>query len=129
MKEDFIFSQQSKNIKTSNEDSFFCRLKHKDFIDKDNNPRLNNEEDIKILAKIKYKSNGIPKYLIRIDETKKLFNPTLDLPEVRSIKALHSIGGSGLSFKEVNKKAFDHYLMFLKTDNPSWILNAEREDL
>jgi hypothetical protein len=58
-----------------------------------------------------------------------LKNSTLDLPETKNIKLLHSIGKETTLFKEVNKKAFDFYLMFLKTGNGSWILNAEREDI
>jgi hypothetical protein len=126
--ENFIFTQKSIPGEQKLEDSFFCLLKDKDFIDDQHNPRLNTENN-KVLAKIKYKPNGAPKYLVRIDETKKLFNPTADLPEIKNIKLLHSIGGDSISFKEVNKKTFDFYLMFLKTANSSWILNAEREDL
>jgi hypothetical protein len=129
MKENnFIFQQNSSNNLETNKDRFFCLLADKDFIDKENNPRCNTEDN-KVLAKIKYKPNGMPKYLIRIDDTKKLFNPTLDLPETKNIKLLHSIGKETTLFKEVNKKAFDFYLMFLKTGNGSWILNAEREDI
>jgi hypothetical protein len=124
---EFIFTQNHSEKSEANNDRFFCLLEDKDFIDDQNNPR-SKTEDNKVLAKIKYKPNGIAKYLIRIDDTKKLFNPTLDLPETKNIKLLHSIGQEKIIFKEVNKKAFDFYLMFLKTTNASWILNAERED-
>lgn len=124
---EFIFTQKNSTKQDINQDKFFCLLEDKDFIDDQNNPR-SKTEDGKVLAKIKYKPNGVAKYLIRIDDTKKLFNPTLDLPETKNIKLLHSIGQEKIIFKEVNKKAFDFYLMFLKTTNASWILNAERED-
>lgn len=124
---EFIFTQKNSTKQDINQDKFFCLLEDKDFIDDQNNPRSKTEDD-KVLAKIKYKPNGVAKYLIRIDDTKKLFNPTLDLPETKNIKLLHSIGQEKIIFKEVNKKAFDFYLMFLKTTNASWILNAERED-
>lgn len=127
MKEsDFIFTQHANN--TEQIDKFFGLLEDKDFIDSENNPRIETDNN-KVLAKIKYKPNGMPKYLVRIDESKKLFNPTLDLPETKNIKSLHSINALSLSFKEVNKKTFDLYLMFLRTSNSSWILNAEREDI
>lgn len=124
---EFIFTQKNSTKQDINQDKFFCLLEDKDFIDDQNNPR-SKTEDGKVLAKVKYKPNGVAKYLIRIDDTKKLFNPTLDLPETKNIKLLHSIGQEKIIFKEVNKKAFDFYLMFLKTTNASWILNAERED-
>lgn len=130
MKEqDFIYKPDNIKNDISNKDAFFCLLQDKDFADENNNPRSNIEDSHKVLAKIKYKANGLPKYLIRIDATKKLLNPMLDMPEIRNIKLLHSISGQSLQFKEVNKKTFDFYLLFLKTNNPSWIFNAEREDI
>lgn len=125
---DFIFVPDEKRA-SQGTDCFFCLLKDKDFVDDNNNPRSKTEQGTKVLAKIKHKPNGVSKYLIRIDASKKLFNPTLDLPEIKNIKMLHSISGQQMQFKEVNKKTFDLYLMFLKTDNPSWIFNAEREDI
>ncbi len=125
---DFIFVPNKKTTEQE-ADSFFCLLKDKDFVDKKNNPRSKTEDDTKVLAKIKYKQNGAPRYLIRTDTSKKLFNPMLDLPETRNIKTLHGIPGHQMQFKEVNKKTFDLYLMFLKTDNTSWIFNAEREEI
>lgn len=125
---DFIFVP-NKRLADQEEDCFFCLLKDKDFVDENNNPRSKTEDDIKVLAKIKHKQNGASRHLIRIDTSKKLFNPILDLPETRNIKMLHGIPGQQMQFKEVSKKTFDLYLMFLKTDNTSWILNAEREGI
>jgi hypothetical protein len=124
-----IFIHEHKQTNQTSEDQFFGLLVNQDFIDKDNNPRINNESSKHTLAKIKYKANNIPRYLVRIDETKKIFNPLSPLPENKSIKLLHSISSDTHLFKEVNKKCFDFYLTFLKTSNTSWILNAEREDL
>lgn len=123
----FIYEQKRNN--KINDDQFFGLLANKDFIDSDNNPRINDENNKHILAKIKYKKDNSPRYLIRIDETKKIYNPFSSLPENKSIKLLHSISSDAYLFKEVNKKCFDFYLTFLKTSNTSWILNAEREDI
>jgi len=123
----YIYEQKPKT--ETNEDQFFGLLKDKDFTDENNNPRIRDENNQQVLAKLKYKSDNSPRYLIRIDETKKIYNPFSYLPENKSIKLLHAISSDSILFKEVNKKCFDFYLTFLKTSNTSWILNAEREDL
>jgi hypothetical protein len=50
------------------------------------------------------------------------------LPDNKNTKLLQTVSTNDLKFKEVNHRAFDMYLKFLKTSNAAWINNAERED-
>lgn len=109
------------------EDQFYSTIQDYDFIDQDNNPRISSESDNRVLAKIKYKSNNKEKYLIKIDNNKKLYNPMSPLSENRENQLLNQYMESSNTFMEVSKKVFDYYLTFLRTSNPSWIHNAERE--
>lgn len=124
--ESFIHQHKNK-AESSLESVYYGSIKNYDFIDEDNNPRLNKEEDNRVLAKIKTKDNGSQKYLIRLDNLKKIYDPTLDMSENKSTN-LFDIDGAEIPFKEVNKKVFGLYLSFLRTMNTSWIRNAERED-
>lgn len=124
MSENFIFTPKTINKQT--EDRFFCSLNNSSFVDKDNNPRCDNELDKNILAKIKYRSNNQPRYMIRIDSNRKLFNPALPLDDNKN-QILVDNNNENIKFKEVNQKVFDLYLNFLRTTNVAWLNNAERE--
>lgn len=126
MSESFIF-EQKKTSSTSDKSKFFTTIKTYDFIDEDNNPRLIDENDNRIMAKAKLKQNGSYKYMIRLDNLNKIYDPTLDMSENKN-NNLFEVDGADLSFKEVSKTTFDLYLSFLKTMNTAWIRNAERED-
>lgn len=65
--------------------------------------------------------------MIRLDNLKKIYDPTMDMSETKD-KNLFNVDGSEIEFKEVSKPTFDLYLSFLKTMNVAWIRNAERED-
>jgi len=126
MTETFIFEQSKpSNIKTQSK--FFSTIKTYDFIDEDNNPRLIDENDHRIMAKAKIKANGSYKYMIRLDTLKKIYDPTNDMSENKN-NNLFQVDGADIEFKEVSKTTFDLYLSFLRTMNVSWIRNAERED-
>jgi len=125
MIESFIH-QHNKN-ETSTTSIFYGSIKNYDFIDNENNPRIEQEEDNRVLAKIKYKDNGSLKHLIRLDNLKRIYDPTVDMSENKS-NNLFEYDGAMPSFKEVNKSVFNLYLSFLRTMNNSWIRNAERED-
>ena len=126
MSEPFIFEPQKKT-NTKEKSKFFCTIKNYDFIDEQNNPCLIDESDNRIMAKIKTRDNGSHKYLIRLDNMKKIYDPTLDLSENKN-NNLFEVDGADIEFKEVNKNVFDLYLSFLRTMNVAWIRNAERED-
>ena len=125
--ESFIHEHKSVSKKNSL-DCYYSSITSYDFIDKDNNPRINEENDIRVLAKIKVKNNAIPKYLIRINNFKKIYDPSLDLSENKTSENLYQDDNTIMNFKDVNKNTFDLYLSFLRTLNSSWIRNAERED-
>jgi hypothetical protein len=123
---DFIFSPNTNVILPS--EKFFCILSEKEFIDDDNNPRLKDESNQNVMAKIKYRPDGSAKYMIRLDNSRRFFNPMSPLPDNKNTKLLQTVSTNDLKFKEVNHRAFDMYLKFLKTSNAAWINNAERED-
>lgn len=117
-------AEKAKNKKNM----YYCLLGKQNFIDNENNPRINTENDTNTLAKVKFKDNGQPKYLIRIDHNKRLYNP-LNKDETRiHNKPIDLLLPNSTSFKEVSSKVFDFYLSFLRTLNASWITHAERED-
>lgn len=124
MVESFIY-QKDTGETVKNSHKFYGTIKDYDFIDDGNNPRINEENDNRVMAKIKVKSSGSCKYLIRLDNLKKIYDPTLDMSENKDNNLFKE---NNINFKEVNKKTFDFYLSFLKTMNSSWIRNAERED-
>lgn len=124
--ESFIH-KQTNSSNTSLDSMYYGSIKDYDFIDENNNPRLNKEEDNRVMAKIKTKDTGSKKYLIRLDNLKRMYDPTLDMSE-NKLTNLFDSDNASVSFKEVNKKVFGLYLSFLKTMNTSWIRNAERED-
>ena len=126
MSEQFIYNPIQKSAEKQN-DKFYGAIQDYDFIDSDNNPRINTESDKRVLAKIKYRTNNKEKYLIKIDNTKKMFNPLSPLSENKNNKLLDQYAANSDTFTEVSRKAFDYYLTFLRTSNPSWIHNAERE--
>lgn len=123
---DFIFSPNANTQLPS--DKYYCVLSDKEFIDDDNNPRVNDETNPSILAKIKHRPDGTAKYMVRLDRSKRFFNPLSPLPDTKNTKLLQTITTNESKFKEVNFRAFDMYLKFLKTSNTAWINNAERED-
>lgn len=124
----FIHSSKTKPSSNVEQDKFYGIISDYDFVDKENNPRINEEDDNRVLAKIKYKVNGQAKFLIKLDNSKRLFNPASPLPENKRNQLLEQYSIDSSNFKEVSKKVFDYYVTFLRTSNPSWIHNAERED-
>ena len=120
-------SRITKTITPKKQNSFYCSLDDQEFIDDENNPRCHDENSNKVLAKLKYKIDGSPKYLIRIDLNKKLFNPKSSLSDNRNLKLIDRDGADKIKFKEVNLKSFSMYLNFLRSNNEAWLNNAERE--
>jgi|688.fasta_scaffold222248_3 hypothetical protein len=127
MNQSFIYNQ-SHTKKSIQENCYYCQIGFQDFIDKENNPRIKEENNNKVIAKIKFKDNNQPKYLIRLDNNKKLFNPNLQNEAKGKNKPIDLFIPNSDSFKEVSKKVFDFYLNFLRTSNNLWINHAERED-
>lgn len=124
---DFIFQQKKSNtLAEPTDDEYYGFIDDNDFIDTNNNPRLNTDND-RTLAKKIQREDGTFKYFVKINGSKKLFNPI-------SIYGKSEIGSTFLDktckdfkFLSVNKKIFDLYVNFLRTKNVSWLYNAERE--
>lgn len=114
----FIFKQPSIQEQKTVVESYTV-LGKEDFIDKNNNGRVNDPDDPKVLAQKTIRDDGSIKYSIRTDLNRKIYNPILI--------DVHSINKTNSKFKTVNTKAFEYYLSFLRTKNQSWLFNAERE--
>lgn len=128
MSESFIHTSVENKEKTKENNKFFTTKIDCDFHDEENNPRVNNEEDERVLAKIKRKQDNTYKYLVKIDNNKNLFNPKTDLSDNKRNNLSDQYFSQSSSFKEVSKKVFDYYLTFLRTSNILWLNTAQRED-
>lgn len=120
------FIHNHKTEKSVQSDSFYGTIKDYDFIDENNNPRIREEQDIRVMAKEKFRSNNSIKYLIRTDNIKHFYNPLSPLSENNKFNLYSNT--DQIHFKEVSKSVFDMYIVFLRTLNTSWIRNAEREE-
>jgi hypothetical protein len=111
---------------TKNDNQFFAFVDNYDFLDKENNPRSNNEFDDKTLAKIITRENGSLKYMIKVDHLYKPFNPVSIYGNKNVYRGMDQTRPS-TKFIGVNVRAFNAYINFLKTKNISWLHNTERE--
>lgn len=127
MIESFIHNHKKNITQSIIQDKYYATIKDYDFVDEENNPRIDSENDTRIMAKSKIRKDSTVKYLIRINNMKQLYNPTTPLPENQKSGLLKQDGGDSIQFKEVSKSSFDMYITFLRTMNPMWIRNAERE--
>jgi hypothetical protein len=128
---DFIYSSkknpQNNNKSQDPENQHFCLKDHAEFIDSDNNPRVDNENSDKVLAKKIIRDDSTYRFYIKLDNQGKLYNPLSIYGETKQSSFLDRVCRSQNKFKEVNEKAFNMYLSFLKTKNIAWFNNAERE--
>jgi hypothetical protein len=122
--ETFIF-QRENNI-SNNENMFYAFLDNYDFVDDDGNYRSQSEDSDKTLAKIINRDNLSQKFLIKVDYTYKPYNPISVYGNKKAYKGLDQTRPMA-KFVNVNKKAFETYINFLKTKNISWLHNTERE--
>ena len=67
------------------------------------------------------------KYVIKLSNNGKLYNPISVLGEEKTFTFLDKICRSNNRFKTVNEKAFNWYIQFLRSKNLAWFYNAERE--
>lgn len=111
------------------EELYFTSKEQADFIDNLGRPRCMSASDI-VYAKIITRADGSSKYMIRLDRTGKLYNPSSIFgkgKEMLPTSFLDRVCRSQYKYKEVNLKAFDMYIKFLSTKNASWLYNTERE--
>jgi hypothetical protein len=130
-----IFNSQTSNLK---DDEFYCLLGYQDYLDKHGFPRTYDENE-NVVAKIIFskktkhfadsnKSYG--RYYIKLDPNSKVFNPKQILSSVKDKDSLNFINNTckqEWSFKEVTPQIFQKYITFLKTQNLSWLKDAQRD--
>lgn len=92
----------------------------------DNIP-LRNQEDNLVYAKKYQKIDGSYKYMIKLANNGKLYNPISIYGEEKTNHFLDSVCKSSNKFKTVNEKAFNFYIQFLSSKNIAYYHNAERE--
>ena len=118
----FQLNKENKSEKTY---EFYTLIgKHK-FLDKDKNPRVENENEDTFAKKIIVNNNT--KYYIKTGTYGKIYNPIGLFSEGTANKFMSKVGKKAWQFKEVNLKIFNMYINFLKTKNTAWLINAERE--
>jgi hypothetical protein len=125
MDESFVFEQSTRTIKQENE--FYTLIGLEDYKDNSNNPRVNNDNDTKILAKKIVREDNTVRFSIKLGSNGKMYNPVSIYGEEKTSNFLDRICRNTNKFRDVNAKAFDLYIKFLKTKNTAWLNNAERE--
>jgi hypothetical protein len=117
------------------EDKFYCVSGMEDFIDQDNYPRINTDEDSRILAKslgcTKSKnileSKNIYRYYILVNENGTPYNPVLLHSSVKNKKNYTDVICKGKQFKKVDSYIFKKYINFLKTKNKKILTDLQRD--
>lgn len=120
----FIFSSNKSNL-IPDETILYTIIDQHNFIDNDNNPRLS--EDSNLVCAKKITKNNTQKYLIKVDNTNKFYNPLSPVSSIKPTKILQTISIPKNQFKQVNQEIFSMYLNFLRSKNEAWLHNAERE--
>ncbi len=126
--EDYIYTEANANKIADNntiEVKSYTILGEHDFIDTDNNPRVE-PGSTKTLAKAIHNGRRI-KYFVKAGAYGRLFNPMGMFSEGKQNKFLSKIGKNEFELKEVNSRIFDLYLNFLTSKNIAWLNNAQRE--
>ena len=130
-----IFNSKTQNLQ---DDEFYCLLGYEDYLDSNGYPRTTSENE-NVVAKVvfskktkhfvdSHKSYG--RYYIKLDTNSKVFNPKQILSSVKdkdSLNFINNICKQEWSFKEVTPQIFQKYITFLKTQNLSWLKDAQRD--
>lgn len=127
IKMEYIFKQDRTATRNQTHEEFFTLLGSEDFLDDNNNPRIKNETSNSVYAKKILRDDGSYRYSIRLSASGKLFNPLSIYDNKNDKNFIERICRSSDKFRNVNGRAFELYLSFLKTKNPAWLNNAERE--
>ncbi|NBX98670.1 hypothetical protein EB118_23885 [bacterium] len=125
MGESYIYSPGVDKNSVVNE--FYTLVGLEDFVDLNNNPRLNKETDDNIFAKKTVRADSSVRYSVRLSKDGKIYNPMSIYGQETSSAFLDRVCRASGKFKDVNYKTFDLYVNFLKTKNVAWLHNAERE--
>lgn len=129
-----------KNNQTNNqEDKFYCLSGYEDYLDDEGYPRLQKDSEntsAKIVFSKKPKhfadtaTKSYGRYYIKLDPNSKVFNPKKILSpieEKNSLSFINSVCKNEWSFQEVTPQIFQKYIRFLKTQNLSWLKDAQRD--
>lgn len=130
----FIFNTDQ----NSSQEIYYVLKGYEDLLDGNENPITNNPESEHIVAKCK--QNKKPKsfqadqnnftYYILSSPNSDLYDPLKyykSIKDKRQYDFIDKTCKDSWSFKEVNKITFDKYLNFLKTQNISWLKDAQRD--
>lgn len=111
---------------------YYTIEKYQSFIDDDGFPRATTETDhvyAKVINNKKRKhlndNNLYPSFYIRTDPNKNIINPFATTNTKKSF--INKICKSSIDFTEVPESVFNKYINFLKTQNTTWLSNAQRE--
>lgn len=96
-----------------------------DYYDEDENPCQEEENKVTYAYRKYLPTRQKWVYYIRVNSEGKLINPNGLYDEHLSKKPIRAMAKP--SFVEVIPKVFQYYLSFLKSKNPSYLLNAERQ--
>lgn len=124
------------NNKSSDDTKLYTIQGSEDFIDDDNNPRLNTESELTYAKCLKsqytksfHHQNAIPyKYFVKCDPNKNLYNPITGFSSINSrSNFLNKVCKSELVFTEVSEAIFSKYINFLRTSSLQWLTSAQRD--
>lgn len=130
-----IFNSKPNSINT---DKFYCLLGSEDFLDDNGFPRCEKETE-NVSAKEVYSKKpkhftdsekSYARFYIKLDPNSKVFNPKKILSFVQdkdSLNFINNICKTEWTFKEVTPQIFQKYITFLKTQNLSWLKDAQRD--
>jgi hypothetical protein len=117
-------SKLNDNILTTTDveekEKFYTVYGKHDFIDSQNNPRINIEDKKRICAK---EVRG--KYSIRMASDGSLYDPNSMFNNILSEQEIHK--AVHIPYRPVKKIVFDIYMKYLQTKNNVYIRQAERE--
>jgi len=125
MTHDFSFQINKNKTDLDKTTSYYTLIGDHDTLDKNDQPIANSESKKVLAKKVEYENRT--KYYIKVGTYGKIYNPIGLYSEGHANKFLSKIGKKAFEFQEVNPKAFDFYLSFLRTKNLAWLNNAERE--
>jgi len=121
---DFIMNPKAKD---SGENEYYSLVDTGDFVDTNNNSRVLEKNINKAIAKKLIREDGSVRYLVKINNAGKLYNPISIYGQEKPNTFLDKVCKTDSKFKDVNAKAFNLYISFLTTKNLSYLHNAERE--
>ena len=106
-----------------------------DFKDENGYPMKELDEDVQLLevlnnqdiCAVEYCDGNSTKYFVKRGKHGHLFNPIGLYAEGTEYKQSRHQGKPLWKLSRAEKKVFEYYINFLKTKNPAWLNNAERE--